>query len=203
MSSTMTTWIIPLTRESILVPFIHAARQIGCPVEKLLNAVKLPSQLTGDPDALLPEIPCWQFVHAVARTDKLDTFGLITANLTPHMDLSGLKQLLIGCLNLNDLLKRICRIAPMLSTVNNYALEEDGDVVWFAQKGIRLNPHDTHVELFEVLGMIQLVQVAAGLRWRPPQIRFSYKYRKAIEDAEELNPSQILFSQAYPAIAVP
>ena len=92
----MTTAAIPLTRESILTPFIHAARQIGCPVEKLLNDVKLPSQLTGNPDALLPEIPCWQFVQAVSRTENLDNFGLITANLTRHTDLDGVDTLLSG-----------------------------------------------------------------------------------------------------------
>jgi AraC-like DNA-binding protein len=198
----MTTTIIPLTRESLLAPFIHAARQIGCPVNKLLHASKLP-QLTGDPNTIIPEIPGWQFVQAVARTENLDNFGLLTGSLTRHTDLEGVGTLLSGCLNLHDLLKRLCQIGPMFSNVNHYVLEEDGDVVWFGQRGARLLAEYTQVELFEVLGLIQLVQVAAGPTWRPPQIRFSFKYYKPALDAEELNPSQIVFSQAYPAIAVP
>jgi AraC-like DNA-binding protein len=198
----MTTASIPLTRESLLAPFIHAARQIGCPVDKLLHASKLP-QLTGDPDTIIPEIPGWQFVQAVARTENLDNFGLLTASLTRHTDLEGVDTLLSGCLILHDLLKRVCQIGPMFSTVNHYVLEEDGDVVWFGQRGARLLNEYTQMELFEVLGLIQLVQVAAGPTWRPPQIRFSFKYYKPALHAEELNPSQIVFSQAYPAIAVP
>jgi AraC-like DNA-binding protein len=200
----MTTQTIPLVREAIFEAFINAARNIGCPVEKYLHAVKLPGELSGNPETLLPELQCWQFINLVANREKLDTLGLMTGTLQTHTELLALlKQYFADCINLNELLKRFCIVVPMLATAEHYVLEEDGDILWFIQKGPRLVSDDIQVELFQVLGMIQLVQVVAGKQWRPPQTRFTFSYRKAIEHAEELNPSQLHFSQAYPAIAIP
>lgn len=200
----MTTQTVPLLREAIFDAFVKTAKNIGCPVEKYLQAVKLPGELSGERETLLPELQCWQFINLVANREKLDTFGLMTGTLHTHTELLKLlKQHITDCVNLNELLQRFCKIVPMLATAERYGLELDGDIVWFSQKGPRLVCDDSQVELFQVLGMIQLVQVVAGKQWRPPQIRFFCKYRKAIAEAKELNPSQILFSQAYPAIAVP
>jgi AraC-like DNA-binding protein len=200
----MTTQKIPLVREAIFEAFVEAARKIGCPVEKYLRAVRLPGQLSGDPETLLPESQCWQFIDAVAKKEKLDTFGLITGASHTHTELLELlRQRIADCVNLNELLQRFCRIIPMLATAECYVLEHDENFVWFSQKGPRLVSYDIHVELFQVLGMIQLVQVVAGGQWRPPHIRFSFKYCKVIADAEELNPSQIQFLHKYPAIAIP
>jgi len=194
---------IPLVRAAVLEPFIVAAQQIGVPVEKMLRSAGLPVQAGYDAELLLPELPCWRFAESVARTEGIPDFGLVAGNAIAHQDISTLAPLIAGCTNLYDLLKRFCAIAPLQSSINAYVLEEDDDIVWFTQKGIRLMDEAVQVETFEILGMIQLVQLAAGANWRPAEIHFSFKHQGEVESADEFNPGHIFFSQRYPSIAIP
>lgn len=194
---------IPLVRAAVVEPFIAAAQQIGVPVEKMLRSVGLPAQMGDDAELLLPELHCWHFAQSVARTEAIPDFGLLAGNAVSHQDISTLAPLLAGCTNLYDLLKRFCAIAPLQSSIDSYVLEKDGDIVWFSQKGVRLMDEAVQVETFEIFGMIQLVQLAAGTNWRPAEIHFSFKHRTEVETADEFNPGRILFSQRYPSIAIP
>jgi len=194
---------IPLVNESILEPFTYAAQHIGTPIEPILRSVGLPTQLTGGAELLLPELPCWHFVQRVAKQEDIPAFGLFAAKMIPHQDLKSLSPLIGGCKILHELLKRFCRIAPTQSSINNYILREEEDFIWFEQQGIRLMAEDVQVQLFEVMGMIQLVQLAAGQQWHPPDIHLTCKHRADIENSEELGFSRIFFSQRYPAIAIP
>jgi AraC-like DNA-binding protein len=194
---------IPLVRAAVFAPFIDAARQIGVPVEKTLQAVRLPTLPADSPELLLPELPCWQFIQSVARKEGIADFGLLAANSTAHQDISTLTPLISDCKNLYDLLKRFCAVAPLQAYTAVYALEEKGGVVWFTQKGACLLEDDIQVQLFVVMGMIQLVQLAAGPDWRPAEIHFTFERRAGTELAPALNPGRILYSRANPAIAVP
>jgi len=113
------------------------------------------------------------------------------------------RPLLQNCVNLKGLLERLCQIAPTQSNCDRYVLKEEGDRVWLIQKGVRLISDYRQIELFEVAGMLMLVQLATGEDWRPDEIHFSFDYCHHIDNSDYLNPSKIRFSQAYPAIAIP
>lgn len=193
---------IPLVRVAVFAPFVDAARQIGVPVEKTLQSVGLPTLPADAPELLLPELPCWHFIQSVARTEGIPDFGLIAGNTTAHQDISTLTPLIAGCTNLYDLLKRFCAVAPLQAYTAVYALEEKGDAVWFTQKGVCLLAEDIQVQLFVIMGMIQLVQLAAGPDWRPAEIHFTFEHRAEVEAAPALNPSRIRYSRCNPAIAI-
>ena len=194
---------IPLVRAAVFAPFIDVARQIGVPVEKTLQSVRLPSLPADSPERLLPELPCWQFIQSVAWKEGIPDFGLLAANSTAHQDIATLTPLISDCTNLYDLLKRFCAVAPLQAYTAVYALEEQGDVVWLTQKGACLLEEDIQVQLFVVMGMIQLIQLAAGPDWRPTEIQFTFKRRADAELMLALNPGRILYSRANPAIAIP
>ena len=194
---------LPLVRAAVVEPFIVAAQQVGVPVEKMLRSAGLPTQTGDDAELLLPELSCWRFAQSVARVEAIPDFGLLAGSAIAHQDISTLAPLIAGCTNLYDLLKRFCAVAPLQSSINSYVLEEDGDIVWFSQKGVRLMDEAVQVETFEIFGMIQLVQLAAGTNWRPAGIHFTFKHQTEVETADEFNPSRILFSRRYPSIAIP
>lgn len=200
MSSSST---IPLVRAAVLEPFVEAARQVGVPVEKMLRSAGLPAEPVDDAEQLLPELPCWRFIQLVTRKEGIPDFGLLAGNTITHQDLSALAPLIAGCTNLYDLLKRFCMLAPLFSNNNLYVLEEEEQFVWFTQQGARLVADDIQVQLFEVLGMIQLVQMAAGKNWRPADIHFSFEPQAELAYARDLNPSRIRFSRRHPSIAIP
>jgi len=152
---------------------------------------------------IVPEIPVWKFVQAIAQTNAIPLLGLHAAFSLAHQDIKSVKPLIEGCMNLKGLLERFCLIGPIQSNAAVYTLEEDGKRVWFKQKGPRFIPDYIQIETFEVAGMMQLVQLVTGEHWRPSEIHFSFKYCRHVDNAEQLNPSKIQFSQRHPAIAIP
>ncbi|MEA3291381.1 MAG: helix-turn-helix domain-containing protein [Pseudomonadota bacterium] len=195
--------VIPLIQAAVLEPFILAARTMGTPLEHMLHSVRLPARMLDDPGILVPEQPAWHFVQEITRKEGEPLFGLQAAFELAHQDIKSLKHLLQGCANLKCLLKRFCLVVPTQTNSACYVVEEDGEVVWMIQKGTRLTNIHEQIELFEVAGMMRLVQLAAGENWRPPEIHFRSRHCRHINNAESLNPSRILFSQEYPAIAIP
>ena len=194
---------IPILRASIFEPFLVAAREAGVPIEKYLRWARLPSLSLDGPDMLLPEVPCWRFLERVATAEGIDTYGLTSASTIKHPELSSLAPLVAGCSNLGVLLRRFCNVAPLVSNSVHYTLQIRGRTAWLTNCGRRLLLEDVHAQLFQILGMIQLIQLAAGPTWRPPEVHFSIPYRAAIQNAPELNPSRIHFMQSHPAISFP
>jgi len=195
--------VLPVMRAVVMEPFIRAAREVGTPVEKILRQLGLPEEMPTDAEVFWPEHLCWNFVQVVTRAEGIPNFGLIAANTVAHQDIAELASLIAGCSNLYDLLKRFCRVAQLYSKNNMYVLEEEEQAIRFTQKGFRFFPEDRQVQLFEVLGMIQLVQLAAGPGWRPADIYFTFEQQLDVNNAIELNPGRIHFSAPYPSIAVP
>ena len=190
-------------RAVVMEPFIEAARHIGTPIEKMLRQAGLPTAMPADADVLWPELPCWQFVQAVARAEGVPDFGLMAGSSVGHQDISALIPLISGCSNLYDLLKRFCIVTPLYSNCNRYVLEDEKWAIRFTQKGFRVVAEDIQVQLFEVLGMIQIVQLAAGEDWHPDEICFTFARQAEVENAIELNPCRIHFSRPYPSISIP
>jgi AraC-like DNA-binding protein len=193
----------PLVRAAVLGPFIQVAERIGTPVEKLLHSVRLPSERIEEAGLLLPETLCWRFINSVSTKEGIRNFGLIAANTVTFPELAALVSLTHGCSNLFDVLKRFCLVAPLFTNNALFALEGAKNHVWFSQKDKPLLDDCAQVQLFQVLGMSQLVQLATGPQWRPDEIHFSFGRKTEVEYASELNPSRIVFGKPYPSIAVP
>lgn len=194
---------IPVIRTSIFEPFLAAARRIGVPVDRHLRRAHLPAMQEQQPDLLLPEIPTWRFVQSVAQTQGIATYGILCLETIRFIELSSLKPLISHCANLNQLLQRVCAAAPLMSNSARYQLETRNDSVFFCNRGRRLLPDDIHAQLFQVFGMIQLVQLAMGPGWRPEEIHFTFAHDAAVEKAPQLNPSRIFFSRRAPGILFP
>jgi AraC-like DNA-binding protein len=156
-----------------------------------------------DPDLLLPEIPTWRFVQSVARTQGIATYGILCLETNRFIELSSLRPLISHCANLNQLLQRVCAAAPLMSNSARYDLETRDDSIFFCNRGRRLLHDDIHAQLFQVFGMIQLVQLAMGPGWRPDEIHFTFAHDASVEKAPQLNPSRILFSCRFPGILFP
>jgi len=196
---------LPSVRASILEPFYLAAKDLGSPVESTLQLVGLPTQLPEENELLLLETNCWRFIHSIANKEACSTFGLIAADTKPWPEIVTVQPLFKDCLNLYELLKRLVIFAPTQSITSVFTLIEDGDYIWFVNLCPRLLPEkeSIQVELFDVLGMIQLVQSCAGKTWRPEEIHLTIKHDYEVENASQLNPSRILFSKPHAKFKIP
>jgi len=116
-----------------------------------------------------------------------------------------LQPLFKNCANLYTLLKRLVYIAPLQSKTSLFALEQERDFIWFIDYSPCLLPEQdcTQVMTSTLLGMMQLIQTAAGDKWRPAEIHMTIAHSREIEYAKQLNPSRILFSQPMMKFSVP
>ncbi len=194
---------IPLIHASVCQPIIQAAEAIGSPLDKIFNQVNLTTEAIYNPSIFIPEIPCCKLVNAISQLEGIPLFGLQAPLEIAMQDWESVKQLTQGCYNLKSLLERFCKIVPLISNVSSYILVEDNHVVWLKYNGRSLLTDSLQIELFDIAGMIQLVQLVAGSQWRPDEIHIPSDYNPHVDNAEQLNPSKILFNQVYPAIAIP
>lgn len=196
---------LPLIRASFLEPFYLLAKEIGSPVEQRMQSLYLPAQMPDEKELLLPEIQCWKFVQAIAASEGYSLYGLEATTRNPWTSLTTLQPLFKNCANLYTLLKRLIYFAPLQSKTSHFALEEEKDFIWFVDYSACLLPEQdsTQVLLSALLGMIQLIQTAAGDQWRPAEIHLTVGYSREIEYARQLNPTRILFSQPVMKFSVP
>lgn len=194
---------LPLVRATVVEPFIEVSRQIGVPIEKYFRSLGLPGEFDNSPEMIMPEIPCWELAERIARVEGIDNFGLVAANTISHQSIVSVLTLFQGCSNLYQVLSYFCEVVPYFTNSAEYELEQGKDSIWFIKKGPRLIDNAIQVELFEVLGMIQIVQLTTGIGWRPADIKFTFSHQKNIENAVELNPSRIHFQKTHPAISIP
>lgn len=196
---------IPFIRASFFEPFLDTARSRGIPLEKHLRLAHSPISAfePADPDSLIAEIPCWTFLRSVSQAEGLETFSLMTLHGKPIHAIDSCAAVIAESPNLYQLLNTLCAASPLLSSSAAYSLETSARWAWLSNEGRRLFVEDTQAQLFQVFGMIQFVQLAAGPDWRPDEIRFTFPRNKTIADAEDLNPSRILFDQAIPGILFP
>jgi len=195
---------IPLIRAAVTEPLLLAAKSIGTPVETVIHKAGLPVKMLDYPDLLIPEIPAWHLLNSIYQMEGEPLFGVKVAMELAPQNFKTVEPLLKGCLNLKSLLERFINIVPMQTNAANYTLiNNQEEHIWFSQRGPRLIDNYQQIELFEVAGMIQLVQLVAGKQWRPAEIHFSFNDDKHIDNSEHLNPSRIFFSKPHPAIAIP
>lgn len=194
---------IPLIRAAVCEAIVFAARQHGTPVQKLADAADFPIHALEHPEMLVPQLPARQLIESISRLEGDQLFGVRMAQALPFQKIRTVIPTLQGCSNLYNLLKRFCMTVHLQCDHCCYVLKEEGDLIWMAQTYPHLHIATDQAELFQLAGMIRLVQSVVGEDWRPPQIHLRTERNIQTENAQELNPSQIHFLQPWVVIAVP
>lgn len=170
-------------------------------MRKYLISVGLPESLEENTDKIVSELPVWTLVQKIAHREDIRNFSVMAGSSMGFDDFVLLDGMNEGCLNLHDLLKRFCVDANLYSSNNCYELEYDEHSVSLVQKNRRLLENDVQIELFEVLGFMQLVQICTGKQWRPNAISFTFSEQTEINHASEFNPARVYYSQRFPSIS--
>ena len=94
---------LPLIRTAFLEPFYLLAKDIGSPVESIMQSLYLPAQMPDEKDLLLPETQCWKFVKAIAEREGHALYGLEATARNPWTKIPTMQPLFKGCANLYNL----------------------------------------------------------------------------------------------------
>ena len=170
----MRTKPIPLVRASQIRPFLSFMDHVGAPCERYLRQVKLPLLIYDNADAVLPELFLWKLVHSFERNEKIEDFGLRTALLTPLWKSEhDLVVLLQSQATLWLALTTFCYLTRQVSTAVTFNVVRDNDFALLQRTQRPDIPGEDQAELYDLMLMIQLVQLACGRDWMPDQLHVS------------------------------
>lgn len=197
---------IPLVRAAFSQPFQMALDRIDCLWKSDLNKLGMPREYDESPMALIPERPWHRLVDRIATREGIPDLGLLIGNEIPFGDIRSLAHFFASCSTLLEILSTLCLQGPMQSSTRRVAMVRGRSGVWLRDTGNSLTgdrQRDVQIRLYQLLGMIQVVQLALGKSWRPRRVELPFKYSKAIEQSGYLGAEDVYFDRAFSAIEVP
>lgn len=200
----MSTDAIPLLRASQLRPVVAAMQRIGAPRERLLREAKLPLLVYEDPEAVVPELFAWDLAGKVARSQDVENFGQFAARLTPVWQSEpGLIHVLQTMPTLWLGLSAFCRLVERVSTAAPFGIERGGDYALLHRARRPKTPGDDQAELYCLEVLMQLVQLAGGRRWKPPEVLVSGVNASRLAVSEAFDGVRILQSDSCTGLLIP
>jgi len=164
---------VPMIRANAIVPCVTFLENVGAPVDRLLEDVRLSYRLVSDPETLLPMHKALAFLEAAARAEGLDNLGLLLGLRAPFETLGGFARVIRGVPTLQRALSRL---------IDAIVLHSSGDRLWLTLRGDRAllchtfalgdSPGRRHGEQFTLAMMIAAIRAVLGVaHWRPHGIR--------------------------------
>lgn len=127
---------IPLTRASILKPFMSFLRGLGAPVAREILKADLPQWGFEDYDVLVPTRALTAFVANAGRSQSIDNFGLRMSRRCGMQGLEpGLRSAICSAPTLYAGLNQLCAGARHRSTRVNVWLKHDHDTLYLCHRG--------------------------------------------------------------------
>jgi AraC-like DNA-binding protein len=194
---------LPLVKAAFLAPFRMAMESNGISADVYFRKFRLPASEIEDPAALIPEKPFWQLINQVAIAEMIPDFGMQVAQAMPWSEIDTLKPLLAGRRPLKQVLETFCAAAGKQSNTSGFKLRLGNDICWFESRGQVLVSNDIQMESYRVTSMIELVQLAAGINWRPLTVHLTMDENRVIYRNHLLEGCAVVFSRPRTAIAMP
>ena len=192
---------IHLVKAAFHTQFKTAMENCGVSADYYFKRVGLPTEVS-DPESLLPVKPLYHLVNIVAINEDIPDFGSRVAQITPWHKVLSLGPLIQASADLKHLLEKFCQIASSQSSSVLFTLKDEGTNFSFCYSNILFYKGDIQMELYRITSMIQLVQLATGIQWRPETVRLEMPRIEIADASPLLTKSDIAFSQPDSAISI-
>jgi AraC-like DNA-binding protein len=193
---------IHLVKAAFHSQFKTAMESYGVSPDYYFNRVGLPTEVS-DPESLLPVKPLYHLVNIVAISEGIPDFGSQVAQLTPWHRVLSLGPLIQASADLSHLLEKFCEIASSQSSSVLFTLVDEGSYFSFCYTNTLFYKGDIQMELYRISSMIQLVQLATSIQWRPEAVRLEMPEIEIANACPLLAKSEIAFLQPDSAISIP
>ncbi|MGO4407842.1 helix-turn-helix domain-containing protein [Bosea sp. RAF48] len=169
---------IPLTRGQFLLPFVSILDDIGAPTETLLERSRLPSSLAEKSDLYLPLLPALRFVETAQRSQGIEDFGFLAAQLLHFSHMRERTRALIAhSPTLLVALRHACHEAAREDTILSMWIEHHADHVRVCSR--LAGPGHLHLKYaqwIQNIFPIHIIRQFAGADWMPTAIAFESSY---------------------------
>ncbi len=194
---------IGLVKAAFAEPFRVAMLNNDVDPDRYFRKYRLPVGKPEDPELKLPVKSFFHLVNHVAIAEQIPDFGMQVAQVCPWYQIETMHPLLAAQPNLEALLTTFCQIASDESNVAIFNLQNWEGVCRFQYRSPPYIRNDIQMELYRVTGMIELVQVFAGTRWRPQTVDLMMGPNRIAASNSILDGCQLNFSQPGTAIEIP
>jgi AraC-like DNA-binding protein len=194
---------IPLTRSATFIPFVDFLSRGSASVPRLLGAADISPDVLSSPENLLPLQQASTFVGGAARREGVEDLGLQVGAATPIARLGLFGLALAQSLTLNDLIRKLIRLVPLL---------DSGARVWLVRRDastleLRLK-HDAQegraqIDAYALMLLISALRLAIGPTWRPQKVALDSAAVGLAHRQEALSEAAIDGKVDYVAVCIP
>jgi AraC-like DNA-binding protein len=192
---------IHLVKAAFHAQFKSAMENCGVSADYYFKKVNLPTEVS-DPESLLPVKPFYHLVNIVAIDEHIPDFGSRVAQLTPWHRVLSLGPLIQASTDLKQLLEKFCQIASSQSSSVLFTFVDEGSNFSFCYSNSLFYKGDIQMELYRITSMIQLVQLATGIQWRPETVRLEMPKIEIAKACPLLTNSEITYLQPDSAVFI-
>jgi AraC-like DNA-binding protein len=189
---------IPLIRRSAFQQCTTAMAQLGINPDRALSRAGIGMWHRGAPDDW---VPLAEFHNAMETgADKLGDrlFGVTVAENNP-MHFGAIGRAITGSVSLYSGLRASTHLVNKLNTSSKIWLSEGVGMIWFC----RSPAPNVLLEQFVLGHMVSLVQMAAGAKWQPRDVRLSAPVNPELNRIKVFQNAAVSTDQPCLAIAIP
>jgi AraC-like DNA-binding protein len=200
----MNTGSVPLIRASGVRPFLAAIDHIGAPRDRYLRQAKLPLLVYDDANAVVPALFLWRLLDQFALNEGIADFGHFVATHTPLWQAEPEDVVFLQSLpTLWIALTTFCRITRQFSNAEQFEVVREGNYALLQRRQRPDIPGENQVELYDLKLMIQLVQLAGGRDWVPPEVFVSEVNARRLAPSKEFERVRIRHSDSVTRVVIP
>lgn len=201
---------IPLTRVRHASNFVFALEEkgeplYGQPMERLLEGAKLPADLLhgiGD-DGIISAVSMLEFAETAAHQTGILDLGFWAGKM-PVEDYGDFGKRVICAPSLHGAIKTFCDEVRSECSTADYYLTHNRLSAWFCHGPVGVPPiRQSQHELYALMIIIQVIQLALGKRWKPSRIRLQTIDESCARDNHYLLDTNIEFGAPVTAVEIP
>ena len=197
---------IPLHRTTILRPFTEFLADIGAPIDRILQQVKLPTLALDEPDYYIPSLAFWKFVEKIAAKENIQDLGFLVGNRFGVNAIDpGYSKILSHLPSLYHALLKTCQAVKAETSRSDMLVycTHPGSTHFCHQTSFGIkHPNHFRMEWFALMGMIGIIQEFTGPLWHPKEIGLMSYQRPSTQIREYLPNCRFLNGQAYGFISI-
>ena len=196
---------VPLTRARHANNFAIALEDKGALIDGLLNRSHLPAELLqsiGD-DGVISALSMLDFAENAAHQTGILDLGY-WAGIVPLESYGEFGKHVVSAPTLYSAITTFCREVRSECSEADYYLKHDSSSAWFCHGPVGTSPiQQSQHELYALMIIIQVIQLALGSDWHPKRIRLQSRDKSGAKENKYLLKCDIEFGAPITAVEFP
>ena len=165
---------IPIIAASRITQFAEILDEAGAPVDRYLEASGIPVGIREEPVGFVPGRLTWRFLESCIDREGIRDLCLHAARRVGWSGAGAWALPVLHAPTLRDAIRAMCRSYVQEVAMVELGLTVRGPIAWFWRRhtaNVQGWEGQAHAEQYMLSHMLELVRLAAGRTWVPPQLQ--------------------------------